>query len=106
MEFTPFEALQRIAHRVAVSEEERNALTAAFLESHGSDEEKKRLYMESEADKAKRLEKEAFDTAVAAEVKKRQDAASQEKAVQEAANKVPAPESVPAHFNPEPVPVV
>lgn len=86
MEFTPFEALQRMAHRVAVSEEERNALTAAFLESHGTSEEKERLYKESDADKATREAKERFDAAVASEVAKRQDAATQEKAVQAAAD--------------------
>jgi hypothetical protein len=50
LEFTAFEALQRLAHRVAVSEEERNALTAAFLKSAGSDEEKKLYYKKSEAE--------------------------------------------------------
>jgi hypothetical protein len=86
VEFTLFEGLQRLAHRVAVSEEERKALEATFLAAHGTDEEKKRLYTESESDKKTREDKEKFDAAVAQEVAKRQGAAAQEKAVQEAAD--------------------
>jgi hypothetical protein len=88
VEFTTFEALQRLAHRVAVSEEERKGLEAAFLQSHGSAEEKERYYTESDSDKATREAKERFDAAVAVEVEKRQKAAVEEKAVQAAADKV------------------
>lgn len=90
MPFTPFEALARIAHRVAVSENERNDLTATFLESHGSDEEKKRFYQPSEADKQAADAKAKFDAAVEAELQRRQSEKSNEAAVQAAADKAAA----------------
>lgn len=83
---TTFEALSQIAHRVAVSENERIDLTAAFLAAFGSDEEKKRFYTESAADKDARLAKEKFDLAVAAEVQKRADASAHDAAVKAAAD--------------------
>ncbi len=86
MKFTAFEALARVAHRVAVSEEERLGLTAAFLETHGSDEEKVLYYQETEADKQKREAQEKFDAAVAVAVKQKQDEAAHNAAVQEAVN--------------------
>jgi hypothetical protein len=86
VEFTLYEALARIAHRVAVSEEERKGMEAVFLSAHGSDDEKKRLYTESEADKATRLEKEKFDAAVEAAVKERQNARTHDAAVAAAAD--------------------
>ncbi len=84
---TTFEALSLLAHRVAVSETERVNMQATFLDAFGSDEEKTRLYTESDADKAARLERERFDGAVAKEVEARQFASAQEKAVQLAADK-------------------
>ena len=79
--------MQRIAHRVAVSEEERNGLTAAFLQLAGSDVEKKMYYQKSEADIAADEAKAKFDAAVAAEVKNRQFASENEKNIQLAADK-------------------
>jgi hypothetical protein len=84
---TPFEALSKIAHRLSNSENERKELEAVFLEHFGTDEEKKRLYQESEADKAEREAKERFDAAVQAEVEKRNKAAAESKAVSDAADK-------------------
>jgi hypothetical protein len=84
---TQYEALQRIAHRVAIDENERKDLEAAFLNGFGSAEEKKRFYTESDADKEAREAEEKFNAAVEAEVKKRRAAADDEKAVKAAADK-------------------
>jgi hypothetical protein len=73
---TPFEAFQRIIHRVAISETERKDMEQAILETHGNEEEKGRFYTESDADKAVREDKEKFDAAVQAEVARRQQAAA------------------------------
>lgn len=86
MPFTTYEALARLAHRVAVSETERTEMEATFLNAFGAQDEKDRFYKESEADKATREAKERFDAAVADEVKKRQDAAQQQAAVTAAAD--------------------
>ncbi len=93
MALTTYEAFQRVAHRVANSETERTDLEAAFLNAFGSDEEKRRCYTESEADKQKREAQEKFDLAVAAEVRRRQETESEQAAVNAAADaaaKVPA----------------
>jgi hypothetical protein len=87
LELTAYEAFALIAHRVAISERERVDMQATFLDAFGTDEEKKRLYTESDADKAARAERERFDTAVAAEVEKRKFASEQEKLVQIEADK-------------------
>jgi hypothetical protein len=83
---TIYEALAQLAHRVAVSERERVDMQATFLDAFGSDEEKSRLYTESQADIDARLKQEHFDAAVNREVEARQFATSQEKAVQLAAD--------------------
>jgi hypothetical protein len=101
---TTYEAFQRVAHRVANSETERTDLEAAFLIAFGSDEEKKRFYTESEADKQKREAKERFDAAVAAEVQRRQESVAEQDAVNAAADeaaKTPTATAVPV--NPAPV---
>jgi hypothetical protein len=82
-----YEALALMAHRVAVSERERVDMQATFLDAFGADEEKTRLYTESQADKDARIERERFDAAVSKEVQARQFASEQEKAVQIAADK-------------------
>ncbi len=84
---TTYEAFALMAHRVANSERERVDLQATFLDTFGSDEEKTRLYTESDADKAARMERERFQAAVNKEVEARQFASTQEKAVQLAADK-------------------
>lgn len=82
-----FEALRTLAHRGAISENERKDLEAAFLEAAGTDDEKKQFYTESDSDKAARLKKEEFEAAVAAEVARRGNAAADTKAISEAADK-------------------
>ncbi len=84
---TTYEAFALIAHRVAVSERERVDMQATFLDAFGAAEEKTRLYTESDADKAARIERERFDAAVSKEVEARKFASEQEKAVQLAADK-------------------
>jgi len=100
--FTTYEALQRISHRVAVSENERLELENTFLNAFGTDEEKKRFYTESEADKQKRETSERFDAAVAAEVKRRQESVAEQEAVNAAADAASAQPAQPV--NPTPVP--
>jgi hypothetical protein len=84
---TTYEALALMAHRVAVSERERVDMQATFLDAFGADEEKTRLYTESTADAAARIERERFNAAVNKEVEARKFASEQEKAVQLAADK-------------------
>lgn len=84
---TTYEALSLLAHRGAVSERERVDMQATFLDAFGADEEKTRLYTESDADKAARLERERFQAAVNKEVETRQFTSALEKNVQVAADK-------------------
>jgi hypothetical protein len=95
---TKYEAFSLMAHRVAVSERERVDMQATFLDAFGSDEEKKRLYTESQADKDAREKQEKFDAAVADEVKRRTDSAQESAAIKAAAD---AQASAPV--NPAPV---
>jgi hypothetical protein len=96
-DLTTYEALDRVAHRVANSETERTDLQAAFLKGFGNDEEKKRFYTESDADRQKREAQEKFDLAVAAEVRRRQETASEQAAVNAAADVAGASPGYPAY---------
>lgn len=98
MPFSTYEGLARLAHRVAVSENERVELEAAFLTAFGSDDEKKMYYKETESDRQKREAQEKFDAAVAAEVQSREKAKLDEAAVKAAADAAQA-----APVNPTPV---
>jgi hypothetical protein len=86
LNLTTYEAFSLLAHRVAISERERVDMESTFLNAFGSDEEKKRLYTESEADKQARQKRELFDAAVADEVKRRQDASQESAAIKAAAD--------------------
>lgn len=80
------EALNRLAHRVAVSEVERNELTHAFTMAHGTDAEKQALTDSSPEAKAAKQAEADFNAKVEAEVKRRSDAATEEARIKAAAD--------------------
>lgn len=68
---TVFEALQRLAHRVAISEVERIDIENAFVDAFGNEEEKARFHTETTAEREAREAETDFQAKVDAEIARR-----------------------------------